>query len=134
MPNASLIKRPKVTINVLEENIFKILKDHGVYLSAHVENILYTSGYTNALILSELTSNQLKDVVDVVRFQFGEKSIVDGMNTEEKIATFGKLYADKPHLFTFFPGELVSINIAVKVAQDIEEAASHKPKRKCIAR
>ena len=49
---------------MFEENIFKVLKDHGVYQSAHVKNIWYASGYTNALILSELTSYQLKDVVD----------------------------------------------------------------------
>ena len=46
------------------------------------------------------------------------------MNAEEKIATFDKFCADKPHLLTFFRAEQVSINRAVKVARNFVEATS----------
>lgn len=55
----------------------------------------------------------------------------DEMNAEERIATFGKFYANKPHLFTFFPGELVLINKAISVAKDIVEASA---RQKCKRR
>jgi len=124
-------KRPNPVLSRMEENIFTVLKESGVFLSSHIEKILFTCGYTNAGVLSEFDENQLPAIVDTVRFQLGEPTLYGEMEEEEKVATFGIFYAKKPHLFQFFPGELIAINRAVEVAKQIvHEFGTQKSKRR----
>jgi hypothetical protein len=118
-------KRPNPVLSRMEANIFPVLKEIGVFLSNHIEKILYrdmyislyTCGYKNAGILSKFNENQSPAIVDTVRFQLGEPILYGEIDEEEKVATFGIFYAKKSPLFLFFPGQLIVINRAVDVAK-----------------
>lgn len=106
--------------NILEEDIFKVLKQRGIQLNTHVENIFRFTGYNNARTIANFNcANGVEEIEECVRSTLGKKDRHDKMDRQKRTATFGEWFADDPCDFVFFPGERSAILLAVDMAKTI---------------
>ena len=91
----------------LEEDIFNGLKQRGIELNTHVENIFRFTGYNNARTrFRQFHANfncatGVQEIEECVRSTLGEKERHVKMDSQKRTATFGEWFADDPCDFIF---------------------------------
>lgn len=117
----------------LEEDIFNVLKQRGIELNTHVENIFRFTGYNNARTLANFNcATGVQEIEECVRSTLGKKERHVKIDSQKRTATFGEWFADDPCDFIFFPGERSAILLAVDMAKTIV-AEYDQRKRKFVS-
>ena len=86
----------------LEDDIFKVLKQRGIELNTHVENIFRFTGNNNARTLANFNcATGVQEIEECVRSTLGKKERHVKMDSQKRTATFGEWFADDPCDFFF---------------------------------
>lgn len=97
------------------------------------------SGFVNASILKCLDYSDVSSINGIETFvQNKLAKLHSALNDDEKVKMFGELHSDELNTFTFSPGEIQSIKLAVELSKELKklvdeyESKTQKVKRQRV--
>jgi len=89
------------------ESALNIIKNNGLNIPTHIEQILKNLSYDSFHVLSKIDSISFSDIVNDVRSILADEDHLKDLNDIQRIQLFGRFFARKPECFRFTSGKHV---------------------------
>lgn len=114
----------------VDEDVFEMVERFGGPLPSYVKRIFKVLGIRSLRGLSTVTEETLKLMEKSVKTVLANPKKLEVMTELDKLDLFGEFFADDPKDFEFLPGDIVEINAAVTVAQNLLKDPCNQSNRK----
>ena len=107
---------------MVNESALNIIKNNGLDIPTHIEQILKNLSYDSFHVLAKIDSNSFSEIIDDVRSILADKDHLKDLNDVQRIQLFGRFFARKPEYFRFTSGKHVeSYELNLLISQYLGE-------------